>query len=156
MNEDLEETHLQAWKERNKIAEEIKAFIEDKRWMEKDMRDKKREIDEAKMDLEDERNDLEKERDELEKYEKELEKMRDDLEDRERRLILDREDFADLKKKFIEGIMKSGSYEMMTPEMKKMAKSMGVDIDDLIDEARRIKERKDQLEKLKKENDDQL
>ena len=155
-NEELEEANIAAWQERNKVALDIKGFLDDKAKMENDLKWKKRELEDLREEIKDEKKDLEEEKAELERLQQDIEDQKMDLEARERKLIQDREDFSELKRAFIEGIMRTGSYEQMTPEMKKMAKDLGVDIDELMEEAKRIKERKAQLEKLKKQNDDQL
>ena len=43
----------------------------------------------------------------------------------------------------------------MTPEMKRMAKGMGLDIDELIAEDNKIQDRRQQLDMLKREHEDQ-
>lgn len=156
LGESLEDANIQLWKEKNKLAQDIKEFMADKKKMESDLRTKKMELEEQMAEFEDERKEMDEEREDIEKMEQDLEDRKADIEARERKLVMDREDFNNLKKKFIEGIMQSGSYDKMTPEMKKMAKDLGVDIDELMEEDKRIKERKGQLEELKKQNEEQL
>ena len=156
LNESLEEANIQLLRDRNKLNLDIKDFIQDKKQMEDDLKRKRRDAEEERQFMEEERRDLEQEREEFEQFQKDLEKLKEEVEARERKLQKDMEAFHDLKKKFIEGIMQSGSYDQMTPEMKKMAKDLGVDIDELIEEDKRIKERRAQLDRLKKENDETL
>ena len=152
----LEEERIEVWKERNKLANEIKEFLEDKRVMEKDLRNKQREVEEAQEQLREMKEEADEELAESKQRLDTLEAKEKELETRERKLLHEREEFSRFKRKFIEGVLQSGSYEKMTPEMRKMAKDLGVDIDELIEEDKRIQERKNQLEALKKLNDEQM
>ena len=156
LKEELEEEHIALWTDRNKLNMEVKQFIEDRKVMENELKWQKKEMEEAIKELEKERDEIDEERDELDQFEQELDNMKVDLETRERKLVNDQEDFHDLKKTFLDRILENGSYEHMTPEMKMMAKIMGVDIDEMIEESKRIQARKQMLDKLKKDNDDQL
>lgn len=152
----LEEERIEVWKERNKLANEIKEFIADKQAMESDLRTKQRELENAQEDLRIAKEEAAEDIAESEQLRQKLEDKELELEIRERRLLNDREEFSRLKRKFIEGILETGSYEKMTPEMRKMAKDLGVDVDELIEEDKRIQDRKAQLEALKKLNDEQM
>ena len=156
LQEELEEHNLNLWKDRNKLNQEVKGFIDDKKAMENDLKWQKNELKDAIAELDKERDEIDEERQELIKYSDELESLKMDLETRERKLLMDQEDFYNMKKKFLEKIMESGSYENMTPEMKKMAQSMGIDVDEMIEENKRLKERREMMDKLKKENDESL
>jgi hypothetical protein len=152
----LEEERIEVWKDRNKLANEIKEFLQDKQLMEKDLKQKQRELEQAQEELRMAQEEAEEDFEENKNRQDELEGKERELEVRERKLINEREEFARLKRKFIEGILQTGSYEKMTPEMRKMAKDLGVDIEELIEEDKRISERKAQLEALKKLNEEQM
>lgn len=154
--EEAEEHNLALWRDRNKLNKEVKEFIEDKKMMENDIKWQKEEIQNMYKELDEEKEELDKEREQLEDFEQELENMKLDLEARETQVLNDKDAMLRMKKAFMDKIVESGQYEHMTPEMKKMAKDMGIDIDDMAEEAKRLKERRDQLEQLKKENDSQL
>ena len=76
--------------------------------------------------------------------------MKLDLETRENLLLNDQDNFYQVKKSFLDKILQSGQYENMTPEIRKLAKDMGVDVDEMAEESKRLKDIKNQLEKLKK------
>ena len=61
-----------------------------------------------------------------------------------------------MKKRFLEKLLESGNYEAMTPEMKQLAANMGIDVDEMIQENKRLKDRRDMMDRLKKENDETL
>ena len=154
--EEAEEQQLALWRDRNKLNQEVKEFIEDKKMMQNDLKWQKEEVDAMYKELDEEREGLDKEREGLNDFEQELENMKIDLETRETQLLHEQDAFYNMKKAFLDKIVDSGQYEHMTPEMKKMAKDMGIDVEEMMDEAKRLKDRKDQLDKLKKENDNQL
>lgn len=154
--EEAEEQNIALWRDRNKLNQEVKEFIEDKKMMENDLKWQREELDNNYKELDAERADLDKEREELNDFEQELENLKIDLETRETQLLYEQDNFFNMKKAFLDKIVESGQYEHMTPEMKKMAKDMGIDVDEMIEEAKKLKERKEQLEKLKKDNDSQL
>lgn len=156
MKEDAEEQNLALWRDRNKLNKEVKEFVEDKKMMENDIKWQKEEVNSMFKELDEEREELDKEREGLNDYEQELENMKSDLETRENQLLNDQDNFYQVKKSFLDKIVKSGQYENMTPEMKKLAKDMGIDVDEMVEESKRLKDRKDQLDKLKKENETQL
>jgi chromosome segregation ATPase len=156
LKEELEEHNLNLWKDRNKLNQEVKSFIEDKKAMENDLKWQKKELKEAIEEMDKERDELDQERDELNKYSDELEGLKLDLEARERKLLMEQEDFYNMKKRFLEKLLESGNLEAMTPEMKQMAANMGIDVDEMIQENKRLKDRRDMMDKLKKENDDTL
>lgn len=156
MKEEAEEQNLALWRDRNKLNKEVKEFVEDKKMMENDMKWQKEEIANMYKELDEERADLDKEREELDDYEQELENMKLDLETRETQLLNEQDGFYRVKKAFLDKMIESGQFESVTPEMKKMAKDMGIDVDEMVEEAKRLKERKEQLDHLKKENETQL
>ena len=156
LKNDAEEHNLALWRDRNQLNQEVKQFIEDRKMMENDIKWQKTELDEAYKELDQDKEDLEKEREELDKYKEELENMKMDLETRERLLMHEQENFMAMKKRFLDKIMESGNWDKLTPEMKLMAREMGIDVDEMIEENKRLQQRREQLDRLKQENDDQL
>jgi hypothetical protein len=52
--------------------------------------------------------------------------------------------------------MKNGGHDHIDDDLKELARELGIDIDKLIDDSKRIEERKKELEALKKKNQDNL
>jgi hypothetical protein len=156
LSEELEEEKLKIWRDRNNLNNEVRQFIEDRKKMESDLKWREREIDQIEKDIERDLEDLEKEREELLEMQDRLEEFKLDIQTRERKLIDEREDFNAMKLRFIEGLMESGGLSHLTPELKAMAKQMGVDVDEMMREKDHIEARKRELERLQRQNEDEL
>ena len=156
LTEELEDEKLKLWKDRNQLNNEVKQFIDDKKKMENDLKWKNREVEQVDEEIRREMEELERDREGLEEYEQKLEALKEDLETRERMLLHEREDFNNLKLKFIDGLMQSGGLAYLTPELKQMAKNMGIDVDQMEDEKNRLEGRRKELEKLQRQHEEEL
>jgi len=156
MKEELEEHNIALWTDRNKLNQEVREFLEDKKVMESDMKWQRTELEEAAKGLQKEKDELDQERREMNEYQESLEQLKLELEARERKLMHDQEDFYKMKKSYLDKILEGGNYEQMTPEMRKMAEDMGINVEEMIEEGKKLHERRSQLEKLKLDNDQHL
>lgn len=156
LKEEIEEHHVALWKDRNQLNNDVKEFMEDKKTMENDLQWQRKEMEEQIKVIEKEKEGLDEERYEIEDFKQQIENLKMDLEFRERKLLQEQEDFYQAKKRYIDKLLENGKLEDMTDETKQMAKDMGIDVDDLIEESKRLNERKELMDKLKKENDEQL
>ena len=156
LTEELEEEKLKLWRDRNTLNNEIKQFIDDKKKMENELKWRNKEMEQVDEEIRKDLEELERDREALDEYEQKLEDMKEDIETRERMLLHDREDFNNLKLKFIDGLMQSGGLAHLTPELKQMAKNMGIDVDQMEEEKNRLDARRKELEKLQKQHEDEL
>ena len=147
---------MKLWKDRNNLNQEVRQFIEDRKKMESDMLWRNKELDQAEEDIQTDLDELDQERQELLELESKLEEFKHNLETRERKLIDEKEDFNAMRLRFIDNLMDSGGLGYLTPEMKVMAKNMGLDIDEMMKERDHIEARKRELEKLKRLNEEEL
>lgn len=154
--DDVEDEKLKLWQDRNSLNKEIKQFIEDRKSMESDLKWRQKELEQVDEELQEEAKQLEKQAEELEEFELELEAKQNDLEARESLLLHEREDFSKLKLKFMDGLIESGGLAHLTPELKQMAKNMGINVDELEQEKSKIESRKKEIEKLQKQHEDQM
>ena len=154
--DEVEEEKLKLWQDRNALNKEIKQFIEDRKSMENDLKWREKELQQIDEELQEESKVLEKQAEELEEFELELEAKQNDLEARESLLLHEREDFSKLKLKFLDGLIESGGLAHLTPELKQMAKNMGIDVDELEKEKSKIDSRKKEIEKLQKQHEDEM
>lgn len=155
-NEKTENEMVELLTQRNKLASDIRQWMTDRKIMEKDMRDKKDEIEAIKSRLQEEEAEAEEREEELDEREDELEEKAEELRAREQTLLANEEKFASEKRRFVENVMASGGLDKLPPELKKLAENLGINVEELQEEEKRINQRRNQLEKLKQENEDNM
>lgn len=124
--------------------------------MEQDIRNKKAEVEAIQERLKEEEEEAEQREEELDEREDELEEKLEEVRAREQKLLIDEEAFNNGKRRFVENVMSSGGLDKLPPELKKLAENIGINVEELMAEEKRINDRKQQLEKLKSENEENM
>lgn len=155
-NEANERESIELLQGKNKLASDIRQWMADKKLMEKEIRDKREEAEAVSQRLKEEEEEAEQREEELDEREDELEEKFEEVRAREQTLLADEEAFAHAKRRFVENVMSSGGLDKLPPELKQMAENLGINVADLMEEEKKINERKNALEKMKAENEENM
>lgn len=155
-NEANEREAIELMAGKNKLAADIRQWMTDKKMMEKEIRDKKAEADAIQERLKEEEAEAEQREEELDEREDELDEKTEELRAREQQLLTNEEAFNYGKRRFVENVMASGGLDKLPPELKKLAETLGINVEELMAEEKRISDRKNQLERLKQENEENM
>lgn len=155
-NEANEKEAIELMAGKNKLAADIRQWMTDKKAMEKEVRDKRAEVEAVQERLKEEEAEAEQREEELDEREDELEERDEEVRAREQKLLIDEEAFNIGKRRFVENVMSSGGLDKLPPELKKLAENLGINVEELMEEEKRINDRKSQLEKIKAENEENM